>query len=720
MHTYVINTSENKTFDSDQLFKLVGYNKISWMNYRLDELDKCAELICEKQTVLGADDFRIAILIDFYGFDRVRAVYGVNGYSPSEEGVDLSIYFPYLEAYMVDHLFAKIQRKEIVVREKHVFYIQDGENDGFNVLDNKEKQLKLILKPEERSVTGITTVKVSRSEFENEKKERKETEELQRMTTEEERQAFLSEYDDRMKAIADLSKAQLKKRQEEKDKKRQEELDEEENKEADALKEIYVDVPEKRYSNFKLHCTKSLSLDIAISDYPYTDKKGLSFHEFYLAFKQRESQLNGIKRHHYYASFGSGAAKAAFDALSLSLYLIKLYEREEQIKESNEFVIERMEPEKLKNLLVTAWNKICSARTIAINNGSEYYDLKSLVEDKEEAAEQLAAEKQFSKLESITKAQQDLKKLTPEETFNEICAIASERPDSFSERDKKQLDELMKQYLEKRDDTKESASQYEFRAVREECKTTTQCPSRYDYDNVVEKKKETIAEILTNTINIEYISKDYTEQKKKSEKAYSDYIYAKNSLGKSLFGDVGLWLFMLVVMLVPFILIRQFNFESVSIYILTAALFTGLYALAFIIRIIPLVKALNDAKARLRSCYLDCRVKQAHAMYNYKRRYEIELIKIENLRYELRNITRLYDVNLAKNKNIEEHRQMLALVEDKLSAMLNNLGVEPTVVRFHDLSDEFDVNRPITSNDNKIYKIFSIDAIEDLFGAKER
>jgi len=31
MITYVINTSENKTFDSEKLFDLAGYNKIRWI-----------------------------------------------------------------------------------------------------------------------------------------------------------------------------------------------------------------------------------------------------------------------------------------------------------------------------------------------------------------------------------------------------------------------------------------------------------------------------------------------------------------------------------------------------------------------------------------------------------------------------------------------------------------------------------------------------------------
>ena len=63
---------------------------------------------------------------------------------------------------------------------------------------------------------------------------------------------------------------------------------------------------------------------------------------------------------------------------------------------------------------------------------------------------------------------------------------------------------------------------------------------------------------------------------------------------------------------------------------------------------------------------------------------------------------------------------MLEVVENHLSAMLNNLGVEPTVVRYKDLAQEFNVNKSYMSNENKIYKIFSIDAIENLFVNKER
>ena len=102
MLTYVINTSENKTFDSDQLFNLVGYNKIRWLNCKFKDIGKCAKGIAENQNNLGADDFRVAIIVDFFGFDKIRSPYGKFGYN-IDEGVDLSLYVPFMEAYVIDN-----------------------------------------------------------------------------------------------------------------------------------------------------------------------------------------------------------------------------------------------------------------------------------------------------------------------------------------------------------------------------------------------------------------------------------------------------------------------------------------------------------------------------------------------------------------------------------------------------------------------------------------
>ena len=71
MLTYVINTSENKTFDSSKLFELAGYSKIRWLQCSLNDIQKCVLHISEKQNSIIADDFRIAVIVDFYGFDKM-------------------------------------------------------------------------------------------------------------------------------------------------------------------------------------------------------------------------------------------------------------------------------------------------------------------------------------------------------------------------------------------------------------------------------------------------------------------------------------------------------------------------------------------------------------------------------------------------------------------------------------------------------------------------
>ena len=146
MLTYVINTSENKTFDSDLLFELAGYSKIRWMHCRLDEVEECAEEICCRQNVLGADVFRIAVLVDFYCFDRIRRPYGDNGYR-EDPGVDLCIYYPYIETYLSDHLFNYLEKRNLHSATREVYYIQNEKNDKYAFLANREEQMRKIMTP---------------------------------------------------------------------------------------------------------------------------------------------------------------------------------------------------------------------------------------------------------------------------------------------------------------------------------------------------------------------------------------------------------------------------------------------------------------------------------------------------------------------------------------------------------------------------------------------
>ena len=114
MFTYVINTSGNKTFDSDKLFDLAGYNRIAWKNCKLDEIGDCAKEIMERQNVLAAEPFSVAIIVDFFGFDRIRPPYGREGGFVEEHGVDLSLYTPYIEAYIADKMISYLEKFELI------------------------------------------------------------------------------------------------------------------------------------------------------------------------------------------------------------------------------------------------------------------------------------------------------------------------------------------------------------------------------------------------------------------------------------------------------------------------------------------------------------------------------------------------------------------------------------------------------------------------------
>ena len=150
MVTYVINTSENKTFDSDQLFRLVGYNKIQWLNCSLSAVEDCVDFIKNKQGAIEAEEFRIAVLIDFLGFDRIRAPYGRRGYG-KDEGVECSLYLPYIEAYLKDRLLYVLEKQEYYASECDVFYIKSGNFEVIENIDNMEEQVKQIVSPVESS-----------------------------------------------------------------------------------------------------------------------------------------------------------------------------------------------------------------------------------------------------------------------------------------------------------------------------------------------------------------------------------------------------------------------------------------------------------------------------------------------------------------------------------------------------------------------------------------
>ena len=70
--------------------------------------------------------------------------------------------------------------------------------------------------------------------------------------------------------------------------------------------------------------------------------------------------------------------------------------------------------------------------------------------------------------------------------------------------------------------------------------------------------------------------------------------------------------------------------------------------------------------------------------------------------------------------HVKMHRNELESLENHLSSILNNLGIEAEVNRNINIDSEFNIDEPIKSSQNKVYKIFDIETIEDLFAKSNR
>ncbi len=673
MLTYVINTSENKTFDSDMLFDLAGYNKIKWMNRDLKDINICAEEIYEKQNVLGADEFRIAVLVDFYTFDRIRVPFGRNGYG-EEEGVEISLYMPYIEAYLLDNLRNYLEKKDIYAADFEVYYVQNEKNEPYEFLDNAREQVGKILE-------GVTL---------NEEK-------------------------------ADGTKTENKadevtSAEDEKPGKNDEETDSEE-KESEA-------VAEPEYDAFRLYCSPNLSLDIKLADYPYGSPE-MTFSDFYDAFSRRMALRKRVRRHYYITNYGGGPARAAFDTLSLSLYLIRMYEREERGAEEGEFEVIHLDADELKNVLETAWSKVSVARNVAKSNNSKYFKLNqtgSLIADKvvhEELTEEQALLREKRGLPKDAYS----KKRPTERYYELVNEIATRDPEEFAEQTRDEFDEIMRSYLAMRDATRENSVGAEFDELKRigALEMTDQCPSREEYESLVKKKQLEISGLFESALKAELIEVDFTAEKKRADKAYEKHCKAKACLQRSLWVDLVFIVLTILTMIVPYVLFQLLDahlFGAMLFGIEMTAFTFGFLIIAFLIQGIKYKILMVRAREELKECYYDCRAKQRLALSTIRRRYEQELITIEQVRYEIRQLKHLFEANDGMNKNIVKHREMLAKLDDRLSSMLNNLDVEPIVNPEETVEGEFDISKPIKARENKIYRIFSIETIERMFPRK--
>ena len=817
MLTYVINTSENKAFDSSTLFELTGYNKIRWMHCSLNEIESCAARISERQNVLGAERFRVAVIVDFYNFDKVRMPYGRRGFV-EDSGVDLSIYMPYIEVYLMDNLVAYLEKRDLFADDFEVYYVQNEKSERFDLFENANGQLEKILSGDEpynaytteemkqrnaaaKAVKRLPTKTKGEEDYPDiDKIKCRPTEKwssinmvwqgsktvvsmpisakwairdsepnehliyndgflIGKITTEEGTPAIKKnvnkhftigdvtlDYDLRLveedeeynyRYVFAYSFVSAEKGEENRVfvEINYEQVDKDAL--AHILKDLVVSSTDDRsfddkflqvndvfYKSFTLHCTPDVKLTFKLTDYPYGAQE-MTFTQFWKAFCLRQSLKMDLKRHYYIVPHGGGPSRAALDTLSLSLYLIRMYEREQMSTSEGDMEVIHLNSDVLKDVLESSWSKVNTAKVVAKASDMTFYSLTQVgVTHREGELREESAKECISKERSFIKSEdrKNGKDPSADTLFTKIGEITDRKISELTEKNRDEFDKVMSTYLTKRDETKEADAEEEFINLKSSglLETTPNCPSKEEYNHIIGEKKKDISKLFERTLASEYIEVDYTEEREKADRAYKDYKNAKACLNRNIIGDFIFMLLAVAAMIVPYITLQLNSykspvFSSTVLGLYMTCFFAAIFVLSVLIQIVPLVHKMNKCKLILKDCYVNCRAKENYAFSAIRRKYEKDLIAIEQARYDIRQIKQIYESNIAKERNVALHREMLERLEDCLSSILNNLDVEPKYTILETLDGELDLSKPIQDKSNRIYQVFSIETIEKMF-----
>ena len=693
MQTYVINTSENRVFDSNLLFELVGYNKISWLDSGLDRVEMCAKSIIEKQSAPMADDCRVVVLVDFYSFKKTL--------HPDREAASdyVAIYKNFIEIYLLDHLFDPLRHARVGLDTCEVFYIQYVEQATHRYNDAEKEQVAHLLKLDDEC-------RRLRIERHNEK----------------------VKYEEQHQTAASVKTEAAKKK---------------------ASKEVVDMGEEKRYSVFTIEYENGVLEFPAESFYQNDyddddiDELGIidpnapenqmvngkvTFNKFYQGYRTRSAQPRkyGVMTRTYLAS-GAVASRAAFDNLNLSLSLIRIYEREDSLphSEAQNEVIPRVNKTVFRNTLVTAYAKIDAALAAARENGGQnaFFALEppeepaAFVGDmaEEEALDEDTSEEEKTGLYPGDTAR-GKKKF--EEQYLTIRSFASNEKGEKTPAQQKAFDKLMERYKRTRDASREGTAKEENKQeLLKRAKKADRCPSLLDYKNAIEKREKSLRGLLKTALSAEMGSADYTPEIARADKAYDKYKAAEACMTKNIVGDTVFLVLTLLAMLIPYAILQcadnPFSIPSLMMYGIAAAVFGGIFLFSFFLHFLPHLRRMDKAKLQMDMVYKDCVKKQKKAFEQLRRRYEKELPEIEKIRYQMRVINYLHAANAEKNRHAEAHREMLERVRDVLHGMMSSMQIAPDPGLEVSVDGEFNINKPFSAN--KVYKIFSIDVIDEMF-----
>lgn len=697
MLTYVINTSENKTLDSGVLFDLAAYSKIRWLTVPLNAVRKCAEEISAKQGVLGAERFRVAVIVDFYNFDRIRVPYGRRGYVP-DDGVDMSLYMPYIEAYLLDNLVVCLENRNLYAADFEIYYVQHDRCEHYDVFHNAADQLTRVMSGGTPGAAPTTQQAESAEED------------------------YSAEILLAKEHVKDLEQGTGRKKGTKKDQTEDALESSGEGQEHCPSNEVY-------YKNFMLHCTPSVSLNFDLMSYPY-GAEAMTLTQFWHAFRLRQTNATDIRRHYYVVSYGEGSSKVALDLLSLSLHLVRLYEREEQGTPDGDMDVLRLDSEALRDVLESSWNKVNVAKSTAKKNNSSYYSLAQYCKSTTQLPVTNGAEKEpeISPGEAIARELTALavegkhEKFSADYMYTQIVDIVDCAPGKLEAKNRSEFDSIMKKYLKKRDETKEANVEKELESAIEsgDLAIADHCPSEEEYAHLVKTREQEVSALFGRALRAGYIDVNYAEEKKEATEAYEEYRKIKARMSRNIFIDIICMLLAVVVAVVPYWMLQlnHYAIQAIQSYFsltFVASVFVGLGILALVLQFVPLARKLKEAQRRIRECYLDCRAKERYSFSAIRRRYEQDLVAIEYARYDLRQLKYLHHANQAKERLITEHQETLERLEDCLSSILNHLDIEPTLNLNECIDGALDLTKPVRARENRIYQVFSVETIEKVF-----
>lgn len=770
MITYVINTSGNQIFNGELLFNLAGYSNMIWISTTLEEIENCADEIFERQNrMLDDGQYRIAVIVDFYNYELILHSQEAT-WQEREKTVSAPTYYPFLEAYLDLHLFHNLRKKfqGQGPAQQEVYYIQ-GRGERLDSSDTaqqlyaarifgategmaqKEAEYSGLLWQSKEAVSAFGAGKGS-AESANQDKGKDKKEENQeeikpvgytietdengnetsrfvfRMKTQTGAEPLKFDIDDYCPGYGKSYKKRMEERKTriEAARAEREALDKEESEQKDSA-------PSK--SSSKKKKTVPLLTDILPEDEPAPDP----FSDFVRTVRNSESGERHINRIIYHSS-GVGTARATFDALNLSLYLIYKAQNDDISSEIDreegvagiDSRLNCVKPKDLKDILMNALRRIEQVRLQALNENNYYFklDIAPSGEKTRIAASKDGAGESVPAPDAGERWQPGKEELAlgPDGWYDSICAFAEHtNTRELQERDSAFFDNIFDEYLTRRDQDNASSLEMHYAELESQGKLqkSPNLPTIENLEGAVSAREKEISRRLEQALSNEAISVDYQEIKAKADISYERYCKAKAMLKGHVLAEIFLGLLTILCMAVPFITLQNRGNVSVGMWIgclVTAGVTAGLFLLAFFCSILPQRMIMNGEKARLLEYFTTCEQKSRRGQRLLAQRYREELPGIEELRYEIREIYGLWRQNGAIDRNVRLHKEMLESVRDQLRGLLNRLGYSIEEFRpdaqAEDFSNMIHVDLAPEHPSNTVYQVFTSDILNSLFSGK--